>query len=80
MAGRLAIADMEDKDALIQELREELTSLERQVDEFNEIRLSIVKVSGKNIVRKLKTTVLTPRSVECTYYWRNVTHCAMASH
>lgn len=60
MAGRLAIADMEDKDALIQELREELTLLERQLDEFNEIRLSIVKVSGKNSVRKLKTTVLTP--------------------
>jgi len=48
-----------DKDALIDSLQEELTLLGRQVGEFNDLRLSIVKVSGKNAVRKLKSKVMT---------------------
>ena len=43
-----------DKDALIESLRAELSVLEKQVGEFNDLRLSIVKVAGKNGVRKLK--------------------------
>jgi hypothetical protein len=48
-----------DKDALIDSLQEELALLGRQVGEFNDLRLSIVKVSGKNAVRKLKSKVMT---------------------
>ena len=48
-----------DKDALIDSLQEELTLLGRQVGEFNDLRLSIVKVAGKNAVRKLKSKVMT---------------------
>jgi len=48
-----------DKDALIESLRAELSVLEKQVGEFNDLRLSIVKVAGKNGVRKLKSKVLT---------------------
>lgn len=47
-----------DKDALIDSLQEELALLGRQVGEFNDLRLSIVKVSGKNAVRKLKSKVM----------------------
>lgn len=49
----------EDKDALIESLRGDLSVLEKQVEEFNDLRLSIVKVTGKNGVRKLKSKVLT---------------------
>ena len=45
MHERDAIAD---KDALIEQLRDELTTLGRQVEEFQDLRMSIVKVSGKN--------------------------------
>ena len=48
-----------DKDALIESLRGELSVLEKQVEEFNDLRLSIVKVTGKNGVRALKSKVLT---------------------
>ena len=48
-----------DKDALIEQLRDELTTLGRQVEEFQDLRMSIVKVSGKNGVRKLKSKTLT---------------------
>ena len=48
-----------DKDALIEHLRDELTTLGRQVEEFQDLRMSIVKVSGKNGVRKLKAKALT---------------------
>ena len=43
-----------DKDALIEHLRDELTTLGRQVEEFQDLRMSIVKVPGKNGVRNLK--------------------------
>ena len=56
MNERDAIAD---KDALIEQLRDELTTLGRQVEEFQDLRMSIVKVSGKNGVRKLKSKTLT---------------------
>ena len=48
-----------DQDVLIENLRGELSMLEKQVEEFNDLRLSIVKVTGKNGVRKLKSKVLT---------------------
>jgi hypothetical protein len=48
-----------DKDVLIESLRGELSVLEKQVEEFNDLRLSIVKVTGKNAVRALKSKVLT---------------------
>jgi hypothetical protein len=49
-----------DKDALIESLREELSVLEKQVGEFNDLLcLSIMKVTGKIYVRKLKLKVLT---------------------
>jgi hypothetical protein len=48
-----------DKDALNEHLRDELTTLGRQVEEFHDLRISIVKASGKNGVRKHKSKVLT---------------------
>ena len=42
---------------MIESLRAELSVLEKQVGEFNDLRLSIVKVAGKNGVRKLKSKV-----------------------
>lgn len=48
-----------DKDALIDHLRDELTTLGRQVEEFQDLRMSMVKESGKNGVRKLKSKALT---------------------
>ena len=48
-----------DKDALIETLQGSLSMLEKQVEEFNDLRLSIVKVTGKNGVRKLKSKVMT---------------------
>lgn len=48
-----------EKDALIVSLQEDLAQLEKQVGEFNDLRMSIVKVTGKNSTRKLKSKVLT---------------------
>jgi len=48
-----------DKDALNEHLRDELTTLGRQVEEFHDLRISIVKASGKNGVCKHKSKVLT---------------------
>ncbi len=48
-----------DKDVLIESLREVLSALKRQVEEFNDLHLSIVKVTGKNGVRQLQSKVLT---------------------
>jgi hypothetical protein len=47
-----------EKDALIVSLQEDLAQLEKQVGEFNDLRLSIVKVTGKNSMRKLKSKVM----------------------
>ena len=44
---------------LAKQLRDELTTLGWQVEEFQDLRMSIVKVSGKNGVRKLKLKALT---------------------
>ncbi len=49
----------DDKDELIEHLRDELTTLGRQVEEFQDLRMSIVKASGKNGVRKHKSKALT---------------------
>ena len=49
----------DDKDALIETLQGSLSVLEKQVEEFNDLHLSIVKVTGKNGVRKLKSKVMT---------------------
>ena len=58
MIGRMTEPSV-DKDALIDSLQEELSLLGRQIGEFNDLRMSIVTVSGKNAVRKLKSKVLT---------------------
>lgn len=47
------------KDALIESLQQELDSLKRQVGEFQDLRMSIVKVNGKNSVKRLKSRLLT---------------------
>lgn len=49
----------DEKDDLIESLQEEFRLLRRQVGEFNDLRFSVVKVTGKNSIRKLKTRVLT---------------------
>ena len=51
--------DSVDKDALIKRLQDELTTLGRQVEEFQDLRMSLVKASGKNGVRKIKSKALT---------------------
>ena len=51
--------DGDGKDALIEHLRDELTTLGRQVEEFQDLRMSIVKGSGKNGVRQHKLKALT---------------------
>ena len=48
-----------DKDALIDALQKELSEFKAQVGEFNELRMSVVKVTGKNGVRKVKDKYLT---------------------
>jgi lysyl-tRNA synthetase class II len=49
----------DEKDILIGSLQEEVQLLWRQVGEFNDLRFSVVKVTGKNSIRKLKMKVLT---------------------
>ena len=44
----------DEKDALIDALQQELSEFKVQVGEFNDLRMSVVKVTGKNGVRKLK--------------------------
>ena len=44
----------EEKDQLIQTLQEEVEHLKDQVEEFNNLRNSVIKAMGKNSVRKLK--------------------------
>jgi hypothetical protein len=38
-------------------LQEDLALLEKQIGEFNDLHLSIVKVMGKNGMRKLKSNI-----------------------
>jgi hypothetical protein len=49
----------DEKDELIGSLQEEVRLLRRQVGEFNNLHFSVVKVTGKNSIRKLKMKVLT---------------------
>jgi hypothetical protein len=49
----------EEKDDLIQSLQQELDELREQVGEFNDLRMSVIKTTGKNGVRKLKEKYLT---------------------
>ena len=51
--------DSVDKDALIKRLQDELTTLGQQVEEFQDLRMSLVKASGKNGVRKMQSKALT---------------------
>ena len=44
----------EEKDQLIQSLQQECGMLREQVEEFNDLRMSVIKTTGKNGVRKLK--------------------------
>ena len=47
------------KDALIDALQKELGELKAQVGKFNDLRMSLVKVTGQNGVCKLKDKYLT---------------------
>ena len=49
----------EEKDNLIQSLQQELGMLREQVEEFNNLRMLVIKTAGKNGVRKLKDKYLT---------------------
>ncbi len=49
----------EGKDELIQSLQQELDELQEQVGEFNDLRMSVIKTTGKNGVSKLKDKYLT---------------------
>ena len=49
----------EEKDQLIQTLQQEVEILKDQVEEFNNLRNSVIKATGKNGVRKLKDKYLT---------------------
>jgi hypothetical protein len=49
----------EEKDEMIQSLQQELDELREQVGEFNDLRMSVIKTTGKNGVRKLKEKYLT---------------------
>ncbi len=49
----------EEKDELIISLQQELEMLREQVGEFNNLRMSVIKTTGKNGVRKLKEQYLT---------------------
>ncbi len=51
--------NVEEKDAIIKSLQWELGMLKEQVEEFNDLRMSVIKVTGKNGVRKLKDKYLT---------------------
>ena len=44
----------EEKDELIISLQQELDMLREQVEEFNNLRMSVIQTTGKNGVRKLK--------------------------
>ena len=64
----------EEKDKLIRSLQHELEMLREQVEEFNDLRMSAVKSSGKNGVRKLKdkylTTTYKVNGNEIAHFWR----------
>ena len=45
--------------SLIESLMKKVHNYEQQIREFQDLRSSIVKVSGKNSVRKLKTKCMT---------------------
>lgn len=53
------MATIDEKDALIESLKNELVTLKRQVGEFQDLRMSIVKVTGKNSMKKMKEKVMT---------------------
>jgi hypothetical protein len=53
-----SISTESDKDALIESWQIKVDDFKRQVEEFQDLRMSIVKVTGKNSVRKLKTKCL----------------------
>jgi len=53
------MANESNKDELIETLQNELVLLKRQVGEFQDLRMSIVKVNGKNSVKRLKARLLT---------------------
>ena len=49
----------EEKDKLIISLQQELEMLREQVEEFNNLWMSVIKTAGKHGVRKLKDKYLT---------------------
>ena len=53
------ISTVTDKDVLIESLQIQVDNFKRQVEEFQDLRLSIVKVTGKNSMRKVKSQCLT---------------------
>ena len=71
----LSSHNVEEKDAIIESLQRELGMLKEQVEEFNDLRMSVIKVTGKNGVRKLKDKYLTTsdkvNANEISYFLRN---------
>ena len=71
----LSSNNVEEKDAIIESLQRELGMLKEQVEEFNDLRMSVIKVTGKNGVRKLKDKYLTTsdkvNANEISYFLRN---------
>jgi hypothetical protein len=55
----LSSHNVEEKDAIIKSLQRELGMLKEQVEEFNDLQMLVIKVTGKNGVRKLKDKYLT---------------------
>ena len=49
----------EEKDQLIQSLQQEFGMLREEVEGFNDLRMLVIKTTGKNGVRKLKDKYLT---------------------
>ncbi len=55
----LSSHNVEEKDAIIELLQWEFGMLKEQVEEFNNLQMLVIKVTGKNGVRKLKEKYLT---------------------
>ena len=55
----LSAHNVEEKDTFIESLQWKLGMLKEQVEEFNDLQMLVIKVTGKNEVRKLKDKYLT---------------------
>ena len=59
MSSGGSISTGTDKESLIESLMKTVDSYKQQIREFQDLRSSIVKVTGKNSVQKLKQKCLT---------------------